>query len=134
MRHAAPAGRPRLAWLARTAGAALSGWFLLASLVADAPRYERVSGALVALAVLTLSTAPRTLWNPVRAAASGCAALLTAVAGIVAGTSLDEAFTLLSYAVLLACVAAAAGRYGVRSSAHRLEEEIRALRRTVDRL
>lgn len=133
MRHAAPARHAGTRPM-RFAVAALFLWSVFASVMAPAPRYERVGGAVVAVAVLALSALPRSRWNIVRTAASATAVLLLALAGVVAGSDMEESFALLAYAVLLGLVAALAGRFAVIPGSKALEKEMRELRRTVERL
>lgn len=83
-------------------------WCVVATALSAAPRYEKVSQLLVVLSVLALALLDRRLWPAVGGASAATATFLLATAGVVAGLSLDEAFSLLSTALLLGLLATVA--------------------------
>lgn len=86
-----------------TAAAAVTGLF--GTVLDSSPRYDRAIGVLVYACLLALLGVPPRQRVTVSGTASGVAAVLLALAGVVAGISLDEAFSLVSGGVLLLVLA-----------------------------
>lgn len=78
---------------------------LVMSAVGSEPRWQKTSGVLLALAVLLAAVLETRWWKPLRVAVGAVVGLLLAVAGAVAGSSLDESFGLISCAFLLSGIA-----------------------------
>lgn len=85
------------------AAAAVIG--LSGTVLDSGPRYDRAVGVLVYGCLLALLGVPPRQRVIVSGTANGVAAVLLALAGVVAGISLDEAFSLVSGGVLLLVVA-----------------------------
>ncbi len=82
---------------------------LLTSWTGPAPRYEHVVNVALALVLLLAGVLPPHLRPPVRSAVYGLATFLIGMAGVMAGTSLDESLSLMTGSVLAAGLSLAFG-------------------------
>jgi hypothetical protein len=97
------------------------------SATSEDPRWQKSIDVILAAAVLLTALTPTRRWSSVRTLVGAAAALLLAVSGAVAGLSVDEAFGLISTAVLLSGLAWFLGRPERRASTRRAEETLATL-------
>lgn len=82
---------------------------LLTSWTGPAPRYQHVVNAALALVLLLAGALPPHLRPPVRRAVYGLATFFIGMAGVMAGTSLDESLALMTGAIFAAGLSLAFG-------------------------